>query len=182
MYVAAASIDAGLQALERAGHPVVALHLKDPNDLGAEFIRWEIATAAAGCVLGINPFDQPNVAGGRRTLPNGSSANGTRSSDPRDRRLRRVLRSEVGRRATTSRSPPTWSARARPRKLLERDPPRDSRPLQGGDHDRLRAAVPALDGAAPQGRADERRLHPGRGRRAIESDCRSPARRTRSAR
>jgi transaldolase/glucose-6-phosphate isomerase len=52
----------GIGALEEAGHPVVRLPLKDPYDLGSEFFRWEFATAVAGWVLGINPFDQPNVA------------------------------------------------------------------------------------------------------------------------
>jgi glucose-6-phosphate isomerase len=42
-------------------HPVHHLGLADPLDLGAEFIRWEVATAVAGIVLGIDPFDQPNV-------------------------------------------------------------------------------------------------------------------------
>lgn len=53
--------DAAVAALERAGHPVVRLDVKDPYDLGAEFFRWEFATAVAGSVLGINPFDQPDV-------------------------------------------------------------------------------------------------------------------------
>jgi hypothetical protein len=48
-------------ALERAGHPVVTIWLQDVYDLGAEFFRWEFATAVAGAVIGINPFDQPNV-------------------------------------------------------------------------------------------------------------------------
>jgi hypothetical protein len=47
--------------LEAAGHPVIRLALADPIDLGAEFVRWEVATAIAGAVLGIDPFDQPNV-------------------------------------------------------------------------------------------------------------------------
>ncbi len=50
-----------LQALERAGHPVYRLMLKDPLDLGAEFFRWEVATAICGAVMKINPFDEPNV-------------------------------------------------------------------------------------------------------------------------
>jgi len=54
--------DAGLAALGAAGHPVVRLVLADPDDLGAEFFRWEFATAVAGAILGINAFDQPNVA------------------------------------------------------------------------------------------------------------------------
>jgi transaldolase / glucose-6-phosphate isomerase len=48
-------------ALEKAGHPVVTLTLRDKLDLGGEFLRWEIATAVAGSILGIDPFDQPNV-------------------------------------------------------------------------------------------------------------------------
>ncbi len=52
---------AAVKKLERAGHPVVTLVLRDKLDLGAEFLRWEIATAIAGSVLGIDAFDQPNV-------------------------------------------------------------------------------------------------------------------------
>jgi len=47
--------------LEAAGHPVIRIELADPIDLGGEFVRWEVATAIAGAVLGIDPFDQPNV-------------------------------------------------------------------------------------------------------------------------
>jgi hypothetical protein len=47
--------------LEAAGHPVIRIDIADPIDLGAEFVRWEVATAIAGAVLGIDPFDQPNV-------------------------------------------------------------------------------------------------------------------------
>lgn len=50
-----------LDVLAGAGHPVIRLTIDDPMDLGAEFIRWEVATAFAGAVLGIDPFDQPNV-------------------------------------------------------------------------------------------------------------------------
>jgi len=54
--------DAGLAALEQAGHPVVRLRLADPYELGGEFFRWEFATATLGAFLRVNPFDQPNVA------------------------------------------------------------------------------------------------------------------------
>jgi transaldolase/glucose-6-phosphate isomerase len=54
-------LDALADALEAAGHPVERLELVDPLEVGAEFVRWEVATAAAGIVLGIDPFDQPNV-------------------------------------------------------------------------------------------------------------------------
>ena len=50
-----------VQALEKAGQPVVTLTLRDRLDLGGEFLRWEIATAVAGSVLRIDAFDQPNV-------------------------------------------------------------------------------------------------------------------------
>src|SRR5207247_10076350 len=51
-----------LHALMAAGHPVVRLALEDRYDLGQEFFRWEFATAVAGAIMGINAFDQPNVA------------------------------------------------------------------------------------------------------------------------
>ena len=50
-----------LAGLEAAGHPVVQLPFDGPEQLGAEFLRWEFATAIAGQRLHINPFDQPNV-------------------------------------------------------------------------------------------------------------------------
>jgi transaldolase/glucose-6-phosphate isomerase len=52
---------AALDALALAGHPVVRLPYDGPEQLGAEFFRWEFATAIAGHVLGVHPFDQPNV-------------------------------------------------------------------------------------------------------------------------
>jgi RpiB/LacA/LacB family sugar-phosphate isomerase len=57
-----ATLDATAGALEAAGHPVVRLTLDDAYDIGGEFFRWEVATAAAGVILGLNPFDEPNVA------------------------------------------------------------------------------------------------------------------------
>jgi transaldolase / glucose-6-phosphate isomerase len=53
--------DAGLRAIESTRAPVVEIDLPEPVALGAEFMRWEIATAVAGALLEINPFDQPNV-------------------------------------------------------------------------------------------------------------------------
>jgi transaldolase/glucose-6-phosphate isomerase len=53
--------DAKIAALENAGHPVVRISLNDTYDLGQEFFRWEIATAVAGSILGINAFNQPDV-------------------------------------------------------------------------------------------------------------------------
>jgi transaldolase/glucose-6-phosphate isomerase len=54
--------DAFVDALAEAGHPVVHIDVDDPIDVGAEFVRWEVATAVAGIVLGVDPFDEPNVS------------------------------------------------------------------------------------------------------------------------
>ncbi|HMF91144.1 MAG TPA: bifunctional transaldolase/phosoglucose isomerase [Candidatus Angelobacter sp.] len=53
--------DARLEALRRAGQPVVRIDVADVYDLGQEFFRWEIATAVAGSIIGINAFNQPDV-------------------------------------------------------------------------------------------------------------------------
>lgn len=55
------SLDRAVTALQRAGYPVLRLTLADRYDVGSEFFRWEFATAIAGHILGIHPFDQPNV-------------------------------------------------------------------------------------------------------------------------
>jgi glucose-6-phosphate isomerase len=55
------SVEKALRELETAGHPVIRIGLRDKLDLGQEFFRWEVATATAGALLGIDPFDQPNV-------------------------------------------------------------------------------------------------------------------------
>jgi transaldolase/glucose-6-phosphate isomerase len=54
-------LERGVAALQEAGHPVVTVQMDDRLDLGQEFFRWEIATAVAGSILGINAFNQPNV-------------------------------------------------------------------------------------------------------------------------
>src|SRR6516225_10166498 len=56
-----AAQDASMDKLEGAGHPVVRIAVDEPCDLGEEFFRWEFATAVAGSVIGIHPFDQPDV-------------------------------------------------------------------------------------------------------------------------
>jgi transaldolase/glucose-6-phosphate isomerase len=53
--------DEAIDELERAGQPVVRIAVPDTYSLGKEFFRWEIATAVAGSIIGINPFDQPDV-------------------------------------------------------------------------------------------------------------------------
>ena len=54
-------LDRQVAALEANGHPVARIGLADKYDIGQEFFRWEFAVAAAGAVLGINPFNQPDV-------------------------------------------------------------------------------------------------------------------------
>ena len=55
------TIDTALENIKSSGQPVVTIELRDRYDLGGEFFRWEFATAVAGAILSINPFDQPNV-------------------------------------------------------------------------------------------------------------------------
>ena len=56
-----ATFDKGVVDLEHEGHPVITIRLRDTYDLGGEFFRWEFATAVAASILGVQPFDQPNV-------------------------------------------------------------------------------------------------------------------------
>ena len=60
-----AQADGLVERLRDCGHPVAVFDLTDEYDLGAEFYRWEYATAIAGHVLGIHPFDQPDVQGAK---------------------------------------------------------------------------------------------------------------------
>ncbi|MBI5671080.1 MAG: bifunctional transaldolase/phosoglucose isomerase [Chloroflexi bacterium] len=55
------AMDAAIRALREAGHPRVSYYLNDRYCIAGEFFRWEYATAIAGKLLGINPFDEPNV-------------------------------------------------------------------------------------------------------------------------
>lgn len=55
------AVEASLAALEQAGHPVLRLEMADLLDLGAQFLLWEVATAACGFFLKVDPFDQPDV-------------------------------------------------------------------------------------------------------------------------
>jgi len=76
--------DAAVEALVAAGRPVVRLDVADPYALAGEFFRWEIATAVAGSVMGINPFDQPDVEASKivtRKLTSEFEATGTLSGE-----------------------------------------------------------------------------------------------------
>ncbi len=58
---AQSDLDAKVAALEAAGHPVVYFEIADLYEIFGQFFTWEIATAVAGSVMGINPFNQPDV-------------------------------------------------------------------------------------------------------------------------
>jgi hypothetical protein len=72
--------DEKIAALESAGHAVVRISVNDTYDLGQEFFRWEIATAVAGSIIGINAFNQPDVEASKivtRNLTTESEKNGS---------------------------------------------------------------------------------------------------------
>ncbi|MCC7241500.1 MAG: bifunctional transaldolase/phosoglucose isomerase [Acidobacteria bacterium] len=80
-----AAQDVAVVALEQAGHAVLRVRVDDAYDLGQEFFRWEIATAVAGAILGINPFDQPDVEASKvatRRLTDEYDASGSLPADP----------------------------------------------------------------------------------------------------
>lgn len=71
--------EAQLDALAQAGHPVLRITLPGTAQLGQEFFRWEVATAIAGAILGIDPFDQPDVEASKlktRTLTDAYESSG----------------------------------------------------------------------------------------------------------
>jgi transaldolase/glucose-6-phosphate isomerase len=81
-----ASLDGLAAQLASAGHPVARIEIDDPMDLGGEFVRWEVATAFAGAVLGINPFDQPNVEEAKERTRRVLEASGKNGPPEEDRR------------------------------------------------------------------------------------------------
>jgi glucose-6-phosphate isomerase len=65
-----AAQDAAVDLIERSGQPVVRIIIADAYDLGQEFFRWEMATAVAGSIIGINPFNQPDVEASKEATRN----------------------------------------------------------------------------------------------------------------
>ncbi|HEX3676817.1 MAG TPA: transaldolase, partial [Sphingomicrobium sp.] len=77
--------DERILALEQAGCPVVRIDVADRYQIGQEFFRWEIATAVAGAIIGINPFDQPDVEASKvktRELTDAYEKNGKLPEEP----------------------------------------------------------------------------------------------------
>jgi transaldolase/glucose-6-phosphate isomerase len=77
--------DARVAVLEKAGHPVVRIAVTNTYDLGQEFFRWEIATAVAGSILGINAFNQPDVEASKIATKNLTSEYENTGSLPPER-------------------------------------------------------------------------------------------------
>ena len=133
------------------------VEVDEPYELGAEWFRWEFATAVAGHVLGINPFDQPDVQAAKDKT-NEVLAAGEPELEPRgdvDELLSPGrsgrLRRDPGLRRPGPRGRAGAARRSRARDGVRR-------------HERPRPSLPALDRPAPQGRAEHRALRPGRRR------------------
>ena len=175
---------AGRQASTRSQRPGIrrsrcAAH--GAADLGRIFFFAEFATAVAGWVLGINPFDQPNVQEAKDNTKRGARRQAHRPGARGAGDERCASCSAAPARRTTWRS---W-ATCRPRTSSTPRSPSCARAIRaatgGGHHVRLRAALPALDRPAPQGRPADRPLPAARPRRR-RRPRRSPAPATRSAR
>ncbi|MFQ5840059.1 MAG: bifunctional transaldolase/phosoglucose isomerase [Candidatus Methylomirabilales bacterium] len=84
------ALDQQLAALEAAGHPVARIRLTEKIDLGQEFFRWEVAVAGAGAVLGIHPFNQPDVQLAKELAQKAMAKGGAGAKRPKDGRVRTV--------------------------------------------------------------------------------------------
>ena len=78
------SMDAAVRALREAGHPRVTIRLADKLAIAGEFFRWEYATAIAGALLEVNPFDEPNVTEAKDARKRCCKATGEQGSLPAD--------------------------------------------------------------------------------------------------
>ena len=161
-----------LRAMAADGTPFAQIELPEPEALAAEFVRWELATAVAGVVLGVNPFDEPNVqqakdATGRLLAAYARTGVLTAarpvhrragSMQPSRRPRRRPGHAAAGRSsrcsamATTSASSRTSGPTPRWRSLSRRLRRAVRARTRCATHVRVRPALPALHGATPQGR------------------------------
>ena len=136
-----------LDALADAGHPVPMLPFDGEfAELGGQVLLWELATALAGALLGIQPFDQPDVAAAKAATAEVLAAGPPDCPRPLDDLLAQVQPGDyLAIQAFVDPGSPGGRAhRGRPG--------RAARPAAGGDHRRPRAPLPALDRPAPQGR------------------------------
>ena len=134
------------------------VRLDDPYDLGAEFFRWEFATAVAGSILGINPFDQPDVQAAKDKTSNLLSQGTVPQPGPEGSLDDLLAQAE----------PPQYiaiQAFIDPEREGELDRARRARTRDGLRRDEgPRPALPALDRPAAQGWPEHRARDPGRGR------------------
>ena len=96
--------DAAVAALEKAGHPVVRIAVPNIYNLGQEFFRWEIATAVAGSIIGINAFNQPDVEASK--IETQEADERVRSQRASFRRRRRSSKATASSCTPTKRTPP----------------------------------------------------------------------------
>ena len=176
--------ESAVAALEAAGQPVVRIVVSEAMQLGQEFFRWEMATAVAGAIIGINPFDQPDVEASKvktRELTDAFEKTGALPEEKpvatarRDCALRRsgerggpVRRRDARGRAEGASRPGRGRRLCRAARLYRPQPgacrgvaahaPDDPRPYPCRDLRRLRSALPAFDRAGLQGRAEQRRV------------------------
>ena len=168
-----------------AGHPVLRFALADPIDLAGEFVRWEVATAIAGIVLGINPFDEPNVTESKENTRRVLEELEHPAPPPRGCRWPRAsglaLHGDTALRLTAGDGTLVGElrrhlARLRPSGYLaigafvaptagrgrgaRPDPGPPPRRDRARDDRRLRAALPPLDRPAAQGRPGDRLVPP----------------------
>ena len=97
--------DTYVRDLKAAGAPIVEIDLPEPSALAAEFVRWEIATAVAGALLGINPFDEPNVQQAKdatKALLEQYKSRGALPAPPPDRTLAQGVTMTLSQRARSA--------------------------------------------------------------------------------
>ena len=150
------------EALEKAGHPVVLITLRDALDVAEEFFCWEFATATVGALLGIDPFDEPNVQESKDNTKRilAGTGNGkieAQGSQPTDETALAELIASV--------KPGDYVDFAA---FIQQTPQRDevlqamrvtrARCNQSGDNAWLRSALPSFHWAVAQRRPKHRRL------------------------
>jgi glucose-6-phosphate isomerase len=112
--------DAAVATLEKAGHPVVRIDVPNTYNLGQEFFRWEIATAVAGSIIGIDAFNQPDVEASKVETRKLTSEYEAKGQLPRRNSVLRIQRHQaVRRRQERCRSKGWLHARRRPQNPLE---------------------------------------------------------------
>ena len=153
--------DEAVRILENAGHPVERLDLADCYDLGAEFFRWEYATAIAGSMIDVHPFDQPDVQGAKDNtdglldayLSRGRLPDPAPSGSLRDLLEQAHPGDYLAIMSYFPESPEADRAAGRVAHPCDGTPPHRH-------HRRLRPSLPALHRTAPQGRPGSRPTSP----------------------